>query len=200
MRAGVNRSFYVYEHYRPDTGICFYVGKGQRNRAQRTDGRNPYWKKVVNKLKNSGLKHEIKILFTGLSNEEAARSEIETISAWIDAGVELTNMTNGGEGALGWSPSEETRKKMSEAAKRTCNSRGHVPTPETRKKMSDAWNKISDKVKENMRKAWEKRRLVGVSEETKSKTSESMKKAWARRSPEERAIVCAKISAARKRR
>lgn len=26
-------NFYVYEHWRPDTGVCFYVGKGKEKRA-----------------------------------------------------------------------------------------------------------------------------------------------------------------------
>lgn len=191
--------FYVYEHYRPDTGMCFYVGKGQRNRARRTDGRNSYWKRIVNKLRNNGLKYEIKIIVNNLTNEEASETEIAAIASWKDAGVVLSNMTEGGEGALGWSPSDETRKKMSAAAKRTCNSRGHVPTAETRKKMSEAWNRIADKARANMRKAWEKRKLVGVSDETKAKTSESMKRAWANKSPEEREAIRRNISAGRMR-
>lgn len=195
----MRNDFYVYEHYRPDTGLCFYVGKGQKNRARRTDGRNSYWKRIVNKLKDNGLSYEIKIIVENLTNEEATETEIATIACWKEAGVSLSNMTEGGEGALGRCPSEETRQKMAAAARRTCNSRGHVPTEETKRKMSEAWNKISDRVRENMRKAWERRRLVGISEETKEKTRESMKHVWANKSPEERDKIRKNISAGRRR-
>ena len=42
------------------------------------------------------------------------------------------NLTDGGEGALGWIPSEETKRKISEAKT------GEVRTPETRQRISEA--------------------------------------------------------------
>jgi hypothetical protein len=33
------KKFYVYEHWRPDKDVCFYVGKGHGRRAYKTAGK-----------------------------------------------------------------------------------------------------------------------------------------------------------------
>lgn len=48
--------FYIYAHYRNDTGDLFYVGKGEGNRYKSKQGRNPYWQNIV---KAHGYKAEI---------------------------------------------------------------------------------------------------------------------------------------------
>jgi len=40
--------FYVYIHYRNDTGLPFYVGKGKGNRINSRESRNPHWHNIVN--------------------------------------------------------------------------------------------------------------------------------------------------------
>jgi len=52
--------FYVYEHTRNDTGLVFYVGKGNGKRLNvgKNGGgsRNRYWKHIVPKLMVLNLK------------------------------------------------------------------------------------------------------------------------------------------------
>lgn len=103
------KTFYVYEHTRLDTGAVFYVGKGSGDRSGVTQHRNNYWKNVVSKA--GGFSH--KKIVKNLDEELAFLVEIERIDQLKKIGVQLTNLTIGGEGAS--NPSEETRKKMSEA-------------------------------------------------------------------------------------
>jgi hypothetical protein len=84
-------NFYVYGHYRNDTGELFYIGKGSRRRAWETAGRNPYWKNVVNK---HGI--VVKILHENLTDEQAYQKEKELIE---DIGLDnLANLIEGGVG------------------------------------------------------------------------------------------------------
>ena len=48
-----------------------------------------------------------------VSEEEALSSEISLIKSFKDLGYQLTNLTDGGEGASGLKLSEETKQKMS---------------------------------------------------------------------------------------
>jgi hypothetical protein len=68
--------FYVYEHWRPDRGECFYVGKGQGRRAyDMRRGRNRWHKFLQAKLSALGTAIEIKIIAEGLTEEEAFAKE-----------------------------------------------------------------------------------------------------------------------------
>lgn len=67
-------NFIVYIHIRPDINEPFYVGKGVHGRENKLYGRNQHWKNVVNK--NNGI-FESKVLFEGLSEEEALQKERE---------------------------------------------------------------------------------------------------------------------------
>ena len=109
---------YVYEHWRPDTDLPFYVGKGCGHRARRLRDkrRNPHYQNVVNKLDALGLCVEIRMVAGGLTDDEAFTLEKERIAFWRTAGVHLTNQNEGGEG--GRNPSEETRQKIRIAAKK----------------------------------------------------------------------------------
>lgn len=108
--------FCVYEHWRPDKQQCFYVGKGTPKRAhflQRKE--NPRHLRIVEKLRRLGLRVEVKLIAVGLSEDAAFSLEIERIGFWRGAGVDLANLTNGGEGASGQIQSQETRAKISAA-------------------------------------------------------------------------------------
>jgi len=93
--------FYVYEHWRPDTDVCFYVGKGARGRARRMKDRNPHHQAVVKKLSKLGMCVEIRMVHSGLTEDEAFAKEVERIAFWRGLGVSLVNRTNGGEGPSG---------------------------------------------------------------------------------------------------
>jgi len=94
-----NNTFYVYEHWRPDTNFCFYVGKGQKKRAWKMRNRNPYHASIFSKLTSMGLAVDVRIIKSNLSEKEAFQLEIEKIAFY---GVDnLANMSTGGEGISG---------------------------------------------------------------------------------------------------
>ena len=129
--------FYVYIHLQASTGKPFYVGKGRGKRAWSVKSRNSYWHNVVGKY---GL--EVHIVASNLTEKEALALEVSTIAL---IGLEnLTNMTAGGEGSSGLSPSIETRCKIS-AANRN-------PSQETRelKRLAATGRKLSEKSREKL--------------------------------------------------
>lgn len=102
--------FYVYEHWRPDTGQCFYVGKGRGRRARVFSGRITYHRNIVEKLRKEGLNVEIKYISTGLSEKDSYALEMERINFWKDMSVCLINQTGGGSGLRVYS--EELRQRL----------------------------------------------------------------------------------------
>lgn len=126
------KKFYVYEHWRPDRGECFYVGKGHGRRANDMSLRNRWHKFIQAKLSALGTSVEVKIVFDGLTQDEAFAKEIERIAFWRNDGADLVNMTIGGDGSRGVKVTEETRRKISERSK------GRKPSQQTRAKMSKA--------------------------------------------------------------
>ena len=105
--------YYIYQHLKADTNEIFYVGKGKCNRMNGLQGRNNYWKNTV---KKHGF--VAKKLFDNL-DELALLAEIEIIDVYKRRGIQLVNMTNGGEGTSGhtYIMKDETKKKLSEKAK-----------------------------------------------------------------------------------
>lgn len=110
--------FYIYAHYRNDTDDVFYIGKGEGNRHNSKQGRNPYWRNIV---KAYGYRSEILQHFE--TEEEAFQAEQELIAELgrkdLGKGL-LVNMSDGGEGASGAVRTPEQRKNYSvKAWKRT---------------------------------------------------------------------------------
>lgn len=103
--------FYLYAHYRNDTGEVFYIGKGVGNRYKSKQGRNPYWENIV---KAHGYKVEILQYFA--TEEDAFRAEQSLIADLgrkdLGKGL-LVNMSDGGEGASGAVRTPEQRKRYS---------------------------------------------------------------------------------------
>jgi len=104
--------FYVYEHFRPDTGQCFYVGKGRCRRAYVMSNRSTHHKNIAKNLKSKGLRIEVIFVATCLSEQDAYTLEMERIGFWRDMGVALINQTSGGSGLKVYSP--ELRQKISQ--------------------------------------------------------------------------------------
>jgi hypothetical protein len=128
-----DQKFYVYEHWRPDRGECFYVGKGNGMRAHDMRVRNKYHKRVQQKLSGLGLIVEVRIIADNLSEKDAFSREIERIAFWKNDGADLCNYTSGGEGSSGIKFTEERRKQISEIL------RARPPiSEETRQKLSRA--------------------------------------------------------------
>lgn len=93
--------FYVYEHWRLDRDECFYVGKGMKNRAYKMRDRNAHHQAIMAKLSREGSGMEVRMVATGLAEDEAFSLEIERIAFWREVGVDLANQTYGGEGVTG---------------------------------------------------------------------------------------------------
>lgn len=127
-------AFYTYIHRRADDGRVFYVGKGRGKRAHASNGRNGWWRAVA---KKHGLK--ICIVAEWESEQEAFAHEVQLIRKYREAGVQLCNMTDGGEGASGHKHSDETKeiisakllgkKRTHEQNKRNSEARAGKPIP-----------------------------------------------------------------------
>jgi hypothetical protein len=114
--------YYVYAYLRTSNLTPYYVGKGKLDRAWR------HHSVVIPKDQD-----RIVILEENLTEVGSIAIERRLIR-WYgrkDNGTGiLYNRTDGGEGTSGWTPSEETRKKIGEANRN--------PSPETRSKMSSS--------------------------------------------------------------
>lgn len=174
------QTHYTYCHTRNDTGKVFYIGKGVKYRANATKSRNQYWKNIVKKYGYS-----IEILSYWESEKEALNHEKLLISCFKDMGYKLANLTDGGEGSIGWNPTIETRQKMSISRKNISD--------ELRKKLSDVaqgeknafYGKThSEETKKRMSIAAKSRKPSFLnkhhSEETKAKMAASQKARWAK--------------------
>ena len=106
--------FYVYEHIRKDTGAVFYVGKGSGNRYRNFCNRGKYWNNFCKSKQNV----EVRLPIKNVDEEFSLLAEVELIDLYRRRGVRLVNISDGGEGTSGWIPSQETRKKISEANKK----------------------------------------------------------------------------------
>jgi group I intron endonuclease len=113
----------------------------------------------------------VKELETKISFDLAKEKEIFYIAKFKEEGHRLLNLTNGGDGVLGYIHSDETRRKKSESMKKTiggkpAHNRGSKHSEETKKKMSESHKgatspnkgkKLSEEWKSNMSKAHKKR-------------------------------------------
>ena len=99
------KTHYTYAHSKPD-GTIFYIGKGIGRRAY-SKNRNDYWKRIVAKYG-----YEVQILAHWDTEAEALDHEVLLIACMKDMGIELCNLTNGGEGATGYKHSEQHKDKL----------------------------------------------------------------------------------------
>lgn len=127
------KQYYVYTHARPGTNDIhgvFYVGKGNEQRVKHVRRfRNPHHTNIVRKY---GAENIIIRKILCKDEQAALRLEVEIIHKLRELGVQLANITNGGEGVSGFKPSKESRLKMSESAKAYIRN-----NPEKRKELSD---------------------------------------------------------------
>ena len=123
--------FYVYAFMRED-GTPYYIGKGAAERA---------WSRNRTILPPKE-KERIVLLKENLSEQEAFDHEIELIALHgrKDNGTGiLHNRTDGGDGVSGWQPSEETKRKQSEANSGVNHPNyGKKASEETKEKQSKA--------------------------------------------------------------
>ena len=163
--------FYVYEHIRNDTGAVFYVGKGSAKRAKHKVNRGTYWNRVVNKAGGFTINYPVK----NVNEELSLLAEMELIDQYRKLGVQLVNVSAGGEGATGWIPTEETRRKIGLANKTTPKASGESHGMYGKKHTAESLDKM--KASQNARQWGEKHPFYGKhhSDETKAKISNSRK-------------------------
>jgi hypothetical protein len=118
---------YVYIHKKRTTGDIFYVGIGSDTKYKRANfsyQRNKLW---ISIYKKHGI--VVEILHDNITRETACQIEIDLIKLYgrkfNKSGI-LANITEGGEGNLGLTHSEETRQIISKTHK------GKRLTPEQR--------------------------------------------------------------------
>ena len=140
----LNAISFGYIHCKPD-GTPFYVGKGIARRANSTGKRNSYYNNIVSKY---GKYNILKGKIPCSSQKIAFALEEGVIKCFKRMGIELTNMTTGGDGGfrednIPWNKgksghlSDEVIKKMSDAKKGKVGSRlGSTNSPEAIAKMA----------------------------------------------------------------
>jgi hypothetical protein len=146
----------VYQHRRNDTNEIFYVGIGRNNKRPHSKSRrNIIWKNIVNKHG-----YTVEILHEDLSFDECKEIERELISIHgrkdLGTGI-LCNLTDGGDGVVGYIHSDVSKRNMSESKLNMSD--------ETKRKMGES-------------RKGEKNPMFGKkrSEETKRKMRETRRK------------------------
>jgi len=159
---------YVYRHIRLDKKEPFYIGigndsDGKYSRANRKTYRSELWTRIITKTE-----YRVEILEDDLTWEEAQEKEMWWIRFYgrIDLKTgPLANLTDGGDGMVGWKPTQETLDLLSSVRK------GRVFLPKGWKMSEEQRNKMS---KARMGKEpWIKGKKM--SEEQRKKVSEAMK-------------------------
>jgi len=136
---------YIYVHKKITDGTVFYVGKGRNHRWSVISTRSKHWK-------NTATKHGVycEIVANSLTDNEAFILEKKLILLYgrqdLNTGT-LTNLTEGGDGVVGYVFTDEHRRKISEISKKQYHSperrlkcsisnTGRVHTAEARLNMS----------------------------------------------------------------
>jgi hypothetical protein len=192
---------FVYRHIRLDNGNPFYIGIGKSEaRAYSTKGRSKFWQRIVDKCG-----YEVEILFDNLDYEQAKLKEQEFISLYGRANTcngLLCNLTDGGDGSLGYKPTEEALLKISNTSKGRVKSVEQIEkwkskmnftkSDETKEKIRQSLlnkphteerkanqskahigKKLSDSAKLKLSNYWKGKKKEPISEETRKKMSES---------------------------
>ena len=168
----MDNSFYTYAYLRKD-GTPYYIGKGKGYRAFRKAGHTI-------KLPP---RERILILKKNLTEEEAFKHEVYLIAVLgrkdLGTGI-LRNLTDGGEGARGWIPSEEAKIKISKGNKGKSKNKGIPKSEEHRQNLSNALKgrkgrPQSTETREKLSKINKERKRNPHSETTKERISQSAK-------------------------
>lgn len=119
---------YLYRHIRLDTGEPFYIGIGTKNKQDLNSNlysvlyrraycksRNNLWKNIINKTP-----YEVEILLESNDYEFIKQKEIEFILLYGRrdcCGGLLSNLSDGGDGSVGFIMSQEQRNHLSSIRK-----------------------------------------------------------------------------------
>ena len=162
------KRFYVYEHWRLDRDECFYVGKGKDGRAYNMSNRNAHHKAIMAKLSREGSGMEVRMVNTGLTEEEAFSLEVERIFFWREIGADLANHSNGGEGKTG-PHSAEHRLRIS---------------------LANTGKKVTQHQKDAVSASNKRRKGLKVKERSKSHIDALSKSLKGRTAPNKKMVMC----------
>jgi hypothetical protein len=164
-------SAYVYMLTDPRNGMPFYAGKGHGKRCEFHLDEAKYYtnrksKKLnkIRKLMSLGLKPIITKVEENISDADAIDFECLLIAEMRDIGIQLTNMTDGGDGAKGYKHTDEHKQMMRELFA------GRIFTEEHRQAMSKPKSEEGRKSIALARQTT----LYRPSDETKSKVSKAL--------------------------
>lgn len=124
---------YVYTLTDPRNGLPFYVGKGVGRRCHfhaweaKNSTASTYKLNKIRKIQSLGLNIVVRKVEENVSHEQAKELECFLISEMRDFGIDLTNLTDGGDGALGLKRTPEQIAKSR-----------HDWTDEQKQKISDS--------------------------------------------------------------
>lgn len=159
----------LYRHIRLDKNEPFYIGIGADvKRAYSKHGRSKYWGRVAK------LGYEVDILMEDLSWEKACEKEVEFIALYGRADLgqgPLVNMTNGGDGALGRPQTQRLKEKLKSSPNRFSLAKWQKEnggSPNKGKKMPSPTEETLVKRSISLKKAWETRSRLEMSEHTRN--------------------------------
>jgi hypothetical protein len=106
----------IYEHWRPDTNECFYVGASRigEKRANNFSYRNSLYESVIGYLTEIGMKPFYKIIWEGIPDDCISAYEKIRISYQKSVlGSKLTNQARGGDGFnVDWTVEKRTEMSL----------------------------------------------------------------------------------------
>lgn len=167
---------YVYEWYRMDLNLPYYIGKGQGNRAFELKRENDHTNNVTSYLIRNGIRRDVRIIAYFQTKEAAFEYEKERIAFWWylkDHDV-LTNKTIGGNappvqsGENNPAKRPEVRAVLSIQMTGSNNHRyGKKATQETKNRQSKSAKESRAKESEEKKvlrgkRIWETRRANGT--------------------------------------
>lgn len=166
-------SIFIYGLVDPRTKDIRYVGKSNKPMRRLTNhiraalaGSRQHSGRWIAQVVGAGRRPELVILGFAASNEEACLAEREWIARCRDAGFDLTNKTDGGDGqSPGYRWPDEARQKLSAATK------GRRISEQHRQNMRAAFNTPEMKAKRREIHA----NLMASNPEWVAKTSAGMK-------------------------
>jgi len=157
---------YVYTLTDPRNGMPFYVGKGVGRRCYfhsweaKNSTASTYKLNKIRKIQSLGLDIIVRKVEENVSHEQAKELECFLIAEMRDFGIELTNLTDGGDGRAGYIASQETIAKTR-----------HQWTDEQKQKISDSLKGRSNPCTEQRRQA-----IIAGTTGVKKSTTVNMKK------------------------